>query len=538
METSAGGPSRHGVPRPITASRPTTSIRPLTSTGLEAPKTSRGKTAFRRQIQDKSYWMALIKAKMTELSHEINRLSTDNEQMVQEEARAAILEKKAESLAKELAASDLELGIYNEFLDRQRMGDTLDDIQNEYESLLSQNHELSSRIEGQFEERTYLEDSINRQQSELLRIRQKWDQLKAQMDHSQRSQFDQLQNQLQRLSESAVTLETRVKQLIDKKRDLESSFIQGPDSFLRKELLSTLEKVRNLEQQRNDLLDETNIVDEKGRLLAQVKRDNQEIASMEGRISQITTDIDDLKGEIEAYEDTEAAEKYTELKKKEETMDNFLEQFDKMKREELNKCTTLGVSIYESLNRITRMVNHVDTLKAAPNITGSSKSASNIENLIDNKRKLELDLGKIEQLEVKINAELESLHSKIKTLEGDIKTYSDIGKLKKEMESKSEELKDSKDTLNERVAELKRSLENVKDVLTSKKDSLARNEIYVKMKNLETRLTELLSVNERIASSVAETDSGHLKKRVLEAVTKHNQKLQGFWWEKQLKLMS
>lgn len=472
--------------------------------------------------------MSVIKAKMTELSHEINRLSSENDQMSQEESRSGILEKRAASLVKELASLDLELAIYNEFLDRIRMGDTADDVESEYESLVAANRELIEHSEYQFEERTIVEESIKRAEREIKSRNVKWEQLKSKMNMSERKRFNELQDELYRLNESALTLETRVKQLVEKKRQVEVTFASGCDLLLRKELLATLETIRSLEQQKSDLLDETNTVDEKGRLLAQVKRDNQEIVAMENRISTMMSELDEVKSDIDAYDDTETVNKYNELKKKEEAMDTFLDSFDKVKREEVNKCTTFGVSVYDVLNRITRMVSHIDSLKSTPSLSSGSKSGVNIENIIDTKRKLELDLGKIEQLEAKITFEITSQREKIANLQSDIKTYGDINRLKKEMESKSEELKYSRDSLVERINELKRSLDTLKELVARKREKLNNNETYSKMRALEARLSEVLSVNERIQSLIAESDTGYLKKRVMDSIVKHNQRLQGF----------
>lgn len=174
------------------------------------------------------------------------------------------------------------------------------------------------------------------------------------------------------------------------------------------------------------------------------------------------------------------------------------------------------------------MVAHVDGLKQAAS-SGSERSAvSGLDRLMDEKRRLELDLSKIEQLEVKIKSELETLGNKIKRLETDMTKYSDIDGLQKEMERKSESLKSERDQLKERTMDLRGKVANLDESLSGLRKSLEKNASFVKTKELESRLTAVLSSNERIRSAISEIDDSFLKQRVLEQAKRHNQKLQGF----------
>lgn len=63
------------------------------------------KASVRRQIQDKSYWMALLNAKMNELNQEIGRLNRATEQMKNNESKVTLMQAAATSLAKELSGT-------------------------------------------------------------------------------------------------------------------------------------------------------------------------------------------------------------------------------------------------------------------------------------------------------------------------------------------------------------------------------------------------------------------------------------------------
>lgn len=128
--------------------RPVTSLRtPMTSgTGLMAPKSSRGKTALQRQIQDKSYFIGLLRSKINEINAERNVLLREFEIMSKEEARYSIYKQKAETLAKELDELSLELATYNEFVDRVQLGDDASSVREDTSRLKHSNMALAADV--------------------------------------------------------------------------------------------------------------------------------------------------------------------------------------------------------------------------------------------------------------------------------------------------------------------------------------------------------------------------------------------------------
>ena len=136
-----------------TNSRPFSSGRPLTSsrstvinTGLIAPKSSRGKTALRRQIQDKSYFIGILRSKLNEISNEKNLLLKECDIMAKEEARIGVYRQKAEDLAKELNDANHHLFTYNEFIDRIRIGDDVEDIKKDTFEIKHDNEALIANV--------------------------------------------------------------------------------------------------------------------------------------------------------------------------------------------------------------------------------------------------------------------------------------------------------------------------------------------------------------------------------------------------------
>jgi intraflagellar transport protein 74 len=466
---------------------------------------------------------------MNELTTEIASMTKENEEMALEENRMGLLKKKAESLAKELAAGNLQLAIHNEFLDRQRIGDTVDDVREDLEATKSENEELAASLESGYEEQKKLEAVIGQHEKRKEESQSAWQHVLTRFSYQENSELAGIEQEAAALSRSIQSLESEIAKLGVKRQHLEASLSSGPDSFLKKEIVQSVMRLRSLEKQRDELSDSSCSSDEKGRLLAQIKRDNKEVAAMETRVSEVSAEIDEMKAELEAYEDTDAMEKYRELKRKEQEMDSFLSEFDQTKRDEVIRIREMGADVNGLLEKITRMVAHIDGLKqSAPTSSGKGSSSNGLERLMDDKRRLELDLRKIGQLEVKIQDEIMNLGNKIKRLEAEIDKYSDMDGLQKEMEGKSASLTSERDQLKDRTKELRGTVADLEESLSVLRKDLEQNGLFVKTKQLESRLTSVLSTNERLATAISEIDYSFMRERVLDQALRYNQKLQGF----------
>ncbi|RWS31072.1 Spc7-like protein [Leptotrombidium deliense] len=502
------------------------SSRPITSSGLVAPKTSRGRSALRRQVQDKSYWMGVLRSKMNDLRNEINRLGKECEAMRREESQISAWQRKAESLAKELNNLTQELSVYNEYTDRIRSGESIDEIKEDIAYLIEENDELHSRLEIAFEEKKRKEVLVANYEGEIKRIENNWNSLRRLMSAAERERFEEMERENKEMSFECERLERQIVEWKDKKSKLEMINESSVDFFLRKETLQALMKLRALEKQKNDLMSESNAEDERGRLLAQVKRDNQEIASMESRMESLRNDVASLKADIEACDDVDAVEKYRELKKKEQSFDDFLKDFEQNKINETRKLQSYGESINSLVSRTSKFLSFIDTLKSAGEKSGSDKDAKS--SLLDEKRKLELELSKLQQLETKVVVELESLKKKVKTFDADIETYSDIPKLKAEMEAKVKDLEQKKQDYAEEISDAEERNKELSEKVKSTRKMLEEDDLYKKIRDLELKLSKILTSKVQLKEEIDANDNTFIKSQVMDNIKKYNEKLLGF----------
>jgi hypothetical protein len=89
-------------------------------------------------------------------------------------------------------------------------------------------------------------------------------------------------------------------------------------------------------------------------------------------------------------------------------------------------------------------------------------------------------------------------------------------------------LQTEKQQLIETSSQTTKNNENFKSQLNKLKTSLDNNDINKKIKILETKLTDILSTNESIKSTVNIGINTNLKSQVLEDIKKYNQKLLGY----------
>lgn len=159
----------------------------------------------------------------------------------------------------------------------------------------------------------------------------------------------------------------------------------------------------------------------------------------------------------------------------------------------------------------------------------SHPRAYNILNeLIIQKRKLELELHRNQQIKVKADNEKELLSGKVSKLQENINSYSNISMLKSQVEGKLENAKKEADKLKGNLAQLMLQKESLSSEMRDIRLEVDRNGSVGEAKALEQRLRDLLRVNETLKSSDSSQMMEELKNVVLEKAKAYNQTLLGF----------
>lgn len=522
--------------------------RPMTKQGLTGMRTSAGRGP-QRAIYDKSFYMGQLRAKITELAAEIAKMQREVDQFNQENATFLTYEKRAEGLATEIKELQGQLADYNTLLDKINTDTEMDDIVQDFNALKIQNEREQKSIDELFTQRRDKEQQIKQLEIELDQERRMAESLVEDMPPDQRAKYAQLKNvnnslqaELEQKQQDLDALTTRIQNLED----------EVSSSPVKQEAVTLYEKLNELGEKKQSLLDEMEKenkgtpAEERERLLKQVKEDNQEIASMERKTSELREKIETVNGEIQQLDmDLEEHQgernvKYKELKKREETMDEFLETFEEVKANEQARKQQLESNIVNVLEHMSRGMARTKHLPSPAELqrmkddlnfkeTEMHKSQSTAASLGSEHTRLQMDLEKVEQLETKITTELESLKERIQTMTLELETFSDLDALTDQSEEKKARLYKEKKTLSARKETFKKHVQSLSSFYDATKSKLMENETHSQLGNLERKWQHHEQNNfvmkEFIATKSMESDYRPLKQNVSEQLEDINKLL-------------
>jgi intraflagellar transport protein 74 len=132
--------------------------RPVTQQGMMGMKvTNQGPG---RQVADKSYYMAELRKKCDDLGAEIQKMNNEIEQHNKDNTTYTQMERKYESLIKEVRKLQGDLADYNLIVDKSRTKTDPQDIAAAYQQLKARNDMERRRVDDIFTERQHKEAEI------------------------------------------------------------------------------------------------------------------------------------------------------------------------------------------------------------------------------------------------------------------------------------------------------------------------------------------------------------------------------------------
>ncbi|CAL8067937.1 unnamed protein product [Calicophoron daubneyi] len=575
-----------GMTVPGTATRLTTAMRPGTRGGAGAatlntsvrvedrPITQQGLSGLknavrgpRRQIEDKSYFLGVLRGKINDINMEIGNISQKTADAEEENASFVQYEQMAEKLALEIRELQGELGDYNTLVDKATLGDDVSSVELDWEEVRSANERAERNLELLFEERQKREISLKTTELELRQEQQLSETMIQEMSDDDRRNYLHLRDMnahlLKQLNEGQAELEKLSTKRTELEQDLSSSQVKQEAMRLYAQLHEAEERHDQLKADEDS---RENPQQERERLLKQVREDNQEIASMERQTRETQEKVTHREEELRMLEQelddnrNERTQKYRELKKREQQIDEFLRTFDEVKSLELSSIADLEVEIVQLLETTSRhlvnasqtnpaaaalqnaaakeinsggdrkdAVNPVTALKEQLDFKTSevSKSEETAAALAKERARLSQDLLKVDQLETKVVQEMESLRKRITQMEEEVLNFSDLDKVKEDAKFKREALSSEKHRLELYRDSLHRLNQALAKEYSATQASLTSQDTYVQLSNLERRWAQHEQVNfglsEFIANKRVETDHTALAKKAMELIKGYNE---------------
>ncbi|XP_012925219.1 intraflagellar transport protein 74 homolog isoform X6 [Heterocephalus glaber] len=271
--------------------------RPVTQQGLSGMKT--GMKGPQRQILDKSYYLGLLRSKISELTTEINKLQKEIEMYNQENSVYLSYEKRAETLAVGIKEFQGQLADYNMLVDKLNTNTEMEEVMHDYNMLKAQNDRETQSMDVIFTERQAKEKQIMSAEEEIEQEKQAADGIIRNMSPEKQVKYIEMKSTNEKLLQELDTLQQELDSLNMKKESLETEITH---SQVKQEAVLLHEKLYELEAHRDQMIAEDQSVgsptEERERLLKQVKEDNQEIASMERQLTDIKEKINQFNEEI------------------------------------------------------------------------------------------------------------------------------------------------------------------------------------------------------------------------------------------------
>ncbi|KAM6106205.1 LOW QUALITY PROTEIN: intraflagellar transport protein 74 homolog [Pterocles gutturalis] len=538
---SRGGPSTTGG---VLSAQIKVADRPVTQQGLSGMKTAM--KGPQRQIMDKTYYLGQLRSKTNEITTEINKLQEEVEMYKQEKSVYLSCEKRAEALAGEIKELQGQLADYNMVVDILNTNTDMAEVIRDYNMLKVQNDRDTQTVDKVFKERQATEKLIQEVEERIEREKVVADDIIKDMSQENQAKYMEMKAANEKLSQELVVQQQELDALNVKEEALRAEIAH---SQVREKAVQLYEKLHELEERRDHMIAEDKNMEspeeERKRLLKQVKNDSQEIASMERQLTEVKEKTNHFKKVIQRLdmdlENHQGEEnwKYKELKKKEESMDNFLETFEEVKNQELERKAQIEANIVALLEHSSRNLNHMKQISSVTNqelkimqedLTFKSnemqKSQSTAKNLLT-ESKLQMDLQKMELLEGKM-VDAASLKDKIEQQKRIWEVYN-LPALKASGEEKKKRLQDDKEKLTKRSRAFKKIMEHLNTEYEMLKKELQENETHSQLTNLERKWQHLEQNNfmmkEVIATKSQESDYQPIMRNARKLVTEHNKAL-------------
>lgn len=483
------------------------SNRPVTQQGLTGIKSSQ--PAYGRSVYDKSYYLGVIRQKITDLHNEIEKFDTEMQDIQRDAAMFKTLEKKRENLIKEVRNLEGELADYNLSLDKKRSDAHADEVLANFEYMKAQNAQNRNLLDTLFMERKTIEEEIGRIEYEIASINALAEEKLTELDPEDRTAYNRLKEENRGLEDEIInrkqSLEGVNQRLSMADSRLRTDVMKQKANHLREQRLNLLRRKEDLEVQTNE--DNLSFPEARERLMVRAKADGQVIKETENRIKEVEKaianykrQIADLEADLKSSNDNSNKSRYELFYEKDKEMTEFIDNFESTRKSEMEMIKQAEDNITALLEKIAKLTDRRENLPTQDQVKDweseytfkvgkTGDSAVTLERLRAELAERQIDLEKTKELHVRIPQQLSKINEEISRKLNELATkYNNVDKMKNEyqetiklLQKKKEFLLTKKDTF----VVMTRGL-NVK--FDTKKQQMEDNKIAKELKDFEQKL--------------------------------------------------
>ena len=523
--------------------------RAVSRQGLTGAISGAGGQKIERKIQDKSYYLTVLKTRISDISNEIAKMNDDLGKINTDITKYGAFNKEYEILSKEVQDLEGELADYNLAGDKYRSNMRAEDIEEVYNRIKLYNKKKMDESDNLFLDKAKIMDQIQQIEQETNRVQQGIEQRLLDLDPDQKNEYESIREENQNYV-------LQIYQLREELAELNSQLIEGENSLRnnpnKMEAHKLKDSINLLKRKKEELELQTNesglSIDElKQRLMAKAKEQTNEKNQIDKKIPDTKKLIEankkaiiEIEKEMKSQQSSDNTKAVDSIAEKDKEISAFIENHDNIKRNHYKEIRAKEEVVLALLQNISEKINLGE--KPLEGGTGIKERIREKKDMIEkSENTLEEAKAKYEELVIK----LERLDKLDETLKKDIENYkekllrinNDISKKFDKVEEQKEFLKRDADRKKKLLVILNQNKENYSKLLTSitlknrtKNTQLEDNDIYKRLHELEVKMQQnentIYSLQSYIDSKGNENQYGNLLKECMELQQKINEELQ------------
>ena len=522
--------------------------RAVSRQGLTGAISGAGGQKIERKIQDKSYFLTLLKTKTSDISNEIVKMNEQIGKINSDMTKYGALNKEYEILSKEVQDLEGELADYNLAGDKYRSNMRAEDIEELYNRIKLYNKKKMDESDNLFLDKAKIMDQLQQIEQEHNRVSQGIEQRLLDLDPDQKNEYESIREENQNYV-------LQIYQLREEMAELNSQLIEGENALRnnpnKMEAHKLKDSINLLKRKKEELELQTNesglSIDElKQRVMAKAKEQTMEKNNIDKKMPDTRKLIEankkaiiEIEKEMKSQQSSDNTKAVDSIAEKDKEISAFIENHENIKRNHYKEVRAKEEVVLALLNNISEKINLGE--KPLEGGTGIKERIKEKKDMIEkSENTLEEAKAKYEELVIK----LERLDKLDETLKKDIDNYKEkLMRINNDISKKFDKIEEQKDFLK-RDCERKKKLlvilnqnkENYSKLLTSltlknrtKNTQLEDNDIYKRLHELEVKMQQnentIYSLQSYIDSKANENQYGNLLKECMDLQQKINDEL-------------
>ena len=522
--------------------------RAVSRQGLTGAISGAGGQKIERKIQDKSYFLTLLKTKISDISNEIVKMNDQIGKINSDMTKYGTLNKEYEILSKEVQDLEGELADYNLAGDKYRSNMRAEDIEEVYNRIKLYNKKKMDESDNLFLDKAKIMEQLQQIEQENNRVLQGIEQRLLDLDPDQKNEYEAIREENQNYVLQIYQLREEMAELNSQLIEGENALRNNPNKMEAHKLKDSINLLRRKKEELELQTNESGLsIDElKQRLMAKAKEQTMEKNNIDKKIPDTRKLIEankkaiiEIEKEMKSQQSSDNTKAVDSIAEKDKEYSAFIENHENIKRNHYKEIRAKEEVVIALLHNISEKINLGE--KPLEGGTGIKERIKEKKDMIEkSENTLEEAKAKYEELVIK----LERLDKLDETLKKDIDNYKEkLLRINNDISSKFDKVEEQKEFLK-RDAERKKKLlvilnqnkENYSKLLTSltlknrtKNTQLEDNDIYKRLHELEVKMQQneniIYSLQSYIDSKANENQYGNLLKECMELQQKINDEI-------------